>query len=392
MPRLSLYKPERGKDYSFIDDRIFEMFTVGGTDVNVHMLLGSPNPTDEDASATLPQYDEMSVTNIQDLLFLENRDRKYEQDIYTIRGIYNLQDLEFNLSQFGMFLNNDLLLLTIHMNSTVKTLGRKIVIGDVIELPHLRDEYALNDYQYALKNFYVVEDVTRPAEGYSPTWFPHLYRLKLKQIADGQEFKDIDGKESTRDKEMAINDAIVADAEANALLSGYETQHFFTLQVDDSGQPELIRADTTSIDASTVKLHGSIDHVMRHPVREGYLGHLLGDGIPPNGLPFGCGITFPTTGIDGDYWLRTDMIPNRLFRYDGKRWIKFEDNVRMTLTPREDRYTQKGTFINNTTSTEICGEDIPERQGLSKALRPKVDIPHLDNPEECDSNTPGRRS
>lgn len=390
MPRLSLYRPERGKDYQFIDDRIFEMFTVGGTDVNLHLLLGTTNPTDEDATATTPQYDEMSVTNIQDLLFLENRDRKYEENIYTIRGIYNLQDLEFNLSQFGMFLSNDMLFLTIHMNSTVKTLGRKIVIGDVVELPHLRDEYALNDFQYALKNFYVVEDITRPAEGYSPTWFPHLYRLKLKQIAAGQEFKDIDA-DSTREKELAINEAIVQDAEANALLSGYETQHFFTLQVNANGEPELVRADTTMIDASTHKLSGSIDHVMRNPVKEGYMGYLLGDGIPPNGLPFGCGISFPPTGIDGDYWLRTDMIPNRLFRYDGKRWMKFEDNVRMTLTPREDRYTQKGTFINNTNSTEICGEDIPERQSLSKALRPKIDMPHLDNPEECDSNTPGRR-
>ena len=390
MPRLSLYRPERGKDYQFIDDRIFEMFTVGGTDVNLHLLLGTTNPTDEDATATTPQYDTMSVTNIQDLLFLENRDRKYEENIYTIRGIYNLQDLEFNLSQFGMFLSNDMLFLTIHMNSTVKTLGRKIVIGDVVELPHLRDEYALNDFQYALKNFYVVEDITRPAEGYSPTWFPHLYRLKLKQIAAGQEFKDIDA-DSTREKELAINEAIVQDAEANALLSGYETQHFFTLQVNANGEPELVRADTTMIDASTHKLSGSIDHVMRNPVKEGYMGYLLGDGIPPNGLPFGCGISFPPTGIDGDYWLRTDMIPNRLFRYDGKRWMKFEDNVRMTLTPREDRYTQKGTFINNTNSTEICGEDIPERQSLSKALRPKIDMPHLDNPEECDSNTPGRR-
>lgn len=390
MPRLSLYKPERGKDYQFIDDRIFEMFTVGGTDVNLHLLLGTTNPTDEDATATTPQYDTMSVTNIQDLLFLENRDRKYEENIYTIRGIYNLQDLEFNLSQFGMFLSNDMLFLTIHMNSTVKTLGRKIVIGDVVELPHLRDEYALNDFQYALKNFYVVEDITRPAEGYSPTWFPHLYRLKLKQIAAGQEFKDIDA-DSTREKELAINEAIVQDAEANALLSGYETQHFFTLQVNANGEPELVRADTTMIDASTHKLSGSIDHVMRNPVKEGYMGYLLGDGIPPNGLPFGCGISFPPTGIDGDYWLRTDMIPNRLFRYDGRRWMKFEDNVRMTMTPREDRYTQKGTFINNTNSTEICGEDIPERQSLSKALRPKVDMPHLDNPEECDSNTPGRR-
>ena len=101
------------------------------------------------------------------------------------------QDIDFDLSQFGMFLSNDTLFMTIHINSSVKTLGRKIMSGDVIELPHLKDEYALNDHTIALKRFYVVEDVNRAAEGFSPSWYPHLYRLKLKQIVDSQEFKEI---------------------------------------------------------------------------------------------------------------------------------------------------------------------------------------------------------
>ena len=53
MPRLSLYKPERGKDYSFLDKTITEMFTVGGTDVFVHKYLGPKNP--DEASATADQ-------------------------------------------------------------------------------------------------------------------------------------------------------------------------------------------------------------------------------------------------------------------------------------------------------------------------------------------------
>lgn len=384
MPRLSLYRPERGRDYEFIDHRIFEMFTVGGTDVNFHKLLGGKNPSQEDATPTTPVYAEDSVTNIQDLLFLETRDRKYDQDIYTLRGIYNLQDLEFNLSQFGMFLNNDMMFLTVHMNSTVKILGRKPVIGDVIELPHLRDEYALNDKMHALRNFYVIEDVTRPAEGYSPTWYPHLYRFKLKMITDSQEFKDIEPKDSVLEEELAINDAIIKDAEADSMLSGYDTRHFFTLQVDEFGNVELRRADTTMIDASTTAFSTSLEDRMRPPDRNGYQGYLLGDGIPPNGLPFGCGTGFPEGSIDGDYFLRTDMFPNRLFRFDGQRWKKMEDNVRMTLTNYDWRYNQKGTFINNTNTNEICGEEIPERQSLSEALRPRVDMPYLDNPEDCE--------
>ena len=170
MPRLSLYKPERGNDYEFLDKQILEMFTVGGTDMFIHKYLGPKNPGEDDATADQPKYDAVKHTNIQDLLFLENRDRKYDKDVYTMRGIYNVQDVDFDLSQFGLFLQNDTLMLTIHIRSSVKTLGRKIMPGDVIELPHLRDEYAQNDLAVALKRFYVVEVVTRASEGFTLTW------------------------------------------------------------------------------------------------------------------------------------------------------------------------------------------------------------------------------
>jgi hypothetical protein len=73
----------------------------------------------------------------------------------------------------------------------VEKIGRKIIAGDVIELPHLKDEYALNDLQYALKRFYVIEEVSRAAEGFSVTWYPHLYRAKCKPLVDSQEYKQI---------------------------------------------------------------------------------------------------------------------------------------------------------------------------------------------------------
>ena len=233
MPRLTLYKPERGNDYVFLDRHIGEMFQVGGTDVFVHKYLGPQNPDEADATADEPRYDAVKETNIQDMLFLENRDRKYDPDIYQMRGIYNVQDIDFDMSQFGLFLQNDTLMMTIHINDSVKTLGRKIMSGDVIELPHLKDEHALNDYQVALKRFYVVEDVNRAAEGFSQTWFPHLYRIKLKQIVDSQEFKEIldlpaeEGSSdtlrdvlSTYEQEMQINNAVVQQAEADAPKSG----------------------------------------------------------------------------------------------------------------------------------------------------------------------------
>ena len=377
MPRISLYKPERGNDYTFIDKQVYEMFTVGGTDINVHKFLGAENPSDADATADQPQYDAVKETNIQDLLFLENRDRKYDPDVYTMRGIYNVQDIDFNLSQFGLFLSNDTLFLTIHINSSVKTLGRKVMAGDVVELPHLKDEYALNDLSFALKRFYVVEDVNRAAEGFSQTWYPHLYRLKLKQIVDSQEFKEIldlpaeEGASggdtlrsllSTYDKEMQINNAVVAQAEADAPKAGYDTSHYYSLQIDENGNTELVDTDGDNI-----------PDTMQSAVKSGYNGYLLGDGIPTNGEQFGHGISFPLDNSTGDFFLRTDFSPNRLFRFDGARWVKQEDNVRMTLTGTNTRTHQKGTFINNTTTNTIAGESVTERQSLSKALRPKAD-------------------
>jgi len=386
MPRLSLYKPEKGKDFEFIDNRIYEMFTVGGTDVFIHKYLGPKNPEEANATADQPKYDAVAETNIQDMLFMENRDRKYDPDIYSLRGIYNVQDIDFNMSQFGLFLSNDTLFMTIHISSSVKTLGRKIMPGDVIELPHLKDEYALNDYSVALKRFYVVEDVNRAAEGFSPTWYPHLYRVKLKQIMDSQEYKEIldlpaeaenPGGNSLRDllstyeQEMQINNAVVAQAEADAAKSGYDTSHFFSLQTDENGEVELVTTDTTDLDASTQ--NELADRVMQTPNREGYQGYLLGDGIPGNGEAFGHGISFPSGSVEGDFFLRTDFMPNRLFRNDGTRWVKQEDSVRMTLTNTNTRSHQKGTFVNNTNTNEIGGENVQERQSLSQALRPKAD-------------------
>jgi|TARA_R110000764_G_scaffold214882_1_gene301433 hypothetical protein len=386
MPRLSLYKPEKGKDFKFIDNRIYEMFTMGGTDVFVHKYLGPKNPDEADATADQPRYDAVKETNIQDMLFMENRDRKYDPDIYSMRGIYNVQDIDFNMSQFGLFLSNDTVFMTIHISSSVKTLGRKIISGDVIELPHLKDEYALNDYSVALKRFYVVEDVNRAAEGFSPTWYPHLYRVKLKQIMDSQEYKeildlpaeeDVPGGNTLRDllstyeHEMQINNAVVAQAEADAAKSGYDTSHFFSLATDENGEVDLVTVDTNSLDASTA--NELADRVMQTPSREGYQGYLLGDGIPGNGEAFGHGITFPGGSMEGDFFLRTDFMPNRLFRNDGQRWVKQEDKVRMTLTNTDTKATQKGTFVNNTSTNTIGGDTVQERQSLSTALRPKAD-------------------
>jgi hypothetical protein len=357
------------------------MFQVGGVELYIHKYLGPRNPNDEDATADQPQYDAVKETNIQDLLFLENRDRVYDTSIYNIRGVYNVQDIDFNLSQFGLFIDNDTVYMTVHINDYIRTLGRKPLNGDVIEVPNLRDEFALNEFDVSLPKYFVISDTGRAAEGFSPTWYPHIYRLKLTKISDSQQYKDIFAQKivdpvtgidtdktladilSSGQRALDINDALIAQAESDAPKSGYETQQFYTLAVDDQGNAALQTVDITIADASYQGLGLNAARQDARPTRTGYDGYLVGDGIPENGSAFGHGISFPNEAIEGDYFLRTDFLPNRLFRYDGVRWVKREDNVRMTMTNEDptkpysstniSRQTQKGTFINNNNRTGV---------------------------------------
>ena len=167
------------------------MFTVGSTDLYVHKYLG---PTNQGASTdyTQPEYNSLNPNNIQDLLFLENRDRSYDPDIYRLRGHYNVQNLDFDLSQFGLFLNNDIVFITIHYNDMIDLLGRKLMVGDVIELPHMLDYNPLEEtIPVALKRFMQVTDGNYASEGFSPTWFPHLWRIKCEPLVDSEEFSQI---------------------------------------------------------------------------------------------------------------------------------------------------------------------------------------------------------
>jgi hypothetical protein len=460
VPRLSLWKDgAHTNDYKYLDRRISEMFTVGGTGILVHKYLGTneqntvkttnasqaaagptlafASTTDVDlgmfvtatgiatgttvvaktattvtlsantssalssgstikfyTDAAKPSYINQSALNIQDLLFLENRDRKYDPDVYSMRGVYQTQDVTFDLSQFGMFLQTGTLFIVFHINDMVATLGRKLMPGDVIELMHLRDYYPLDDsLPVALKRFYVISDCNNAAEGYSATWWPHLWRCKINPLTDSQEYKDILNQikvdqdpftgntgnvtlgsvSSIINKYIEVNDAILREAETNVPFSGYDVDHIYIKPTDPTGgpgDPTGVTADDGSVTADNVVIEADAGIQSPDATVQGWL---TGDGRAPNGLPVYSGIAFPSNPVVGDYALRTDYLPNRLFRWDGRRWVKIEDNVRTTLTPGAGNQTLRSGFINNTnTYTNNTGE-VTERQSLSQALRPKAD-------------------
>jgi len=440
MPRLSLYRPNRQNDYKFIDRTVMEMYQVGGVDMFVHKYLG-PQPHGDDSSsvsggtqdATQPAYSTESPLFIEDLFLLENRDRKYDDDVYQMRGVYNSQDIDFDLSQFGLFLNNDTLFITFHYNFMIDTLGRKLMNGDVLELPNLKDFHPLDSgIAKAIPKYYVIQDAAFASEGFSQTWLPHLWRVKATPLVGAQEYHDILKKPFEQDniwdngnyypsgsivlynnsyyksitdvdpgveitdttkwqefapkseletfgtvtKDREINDAILTQAEYEVPLSGYDTVKFYIVPTNEDGtpaDPNSYTVDNTGITVDSTNV--DVDGQPQTPRANGYtLGYLTGDGIAPNGLPVTPGISFPPGAQEGDFALRLDYFPNRLFRFNGARWVKYEDDVRTNLTPGSQNQTLRSGFVNNTneTATEDRG-DIPQRQALSKLLKPEAD-------------------
>lgn len=365
MARISLWQNgARSNDFKFIDRRISEMFTVGGTGINIHKYLG-PQANTGSTDATQPEYLNESAKNIQDLLFLENRDRKYDTDVYNVRGLYQTSDIDFDLQQFGLFLTNDSLFIVFHIRDTVETIGRKLMSGDVLELQHKKDYWSLDEtVPVALKRYYVVQEVSFASEGYSPTWWPHLIRAKVVPLVDSQEYKDIlsnisagdDTDEnlvtilSQYDKNIQINDAVLTQAETETPKSGYDITQLYTVPTNSDRTefgdynymtPEITER-TVPGDPETVPP----DVTVTTPDKS-ISGYLTGDGLAPNGFPVTSGIAFTDNPTVGDYVLRLDYHPNRLFRFDGRRWTKVEDVQRDNYTPGAGTNIRQ-KFINNT--------------------------------------------
>jgi len=352
LPRLSLWNPIKTNDFNLIDRIVGEHLYAGGTGVHVHRYLGVGEIPDTGNPTRPGTTGSDTEVFIQDLLFLENRDRKYDKTIYELRGQYNLQDNDqFDLTQFGLFLSNDTLFMNFHIQSMVEAIGRKLMPGDVLELPHLRDDLLLGSDE-AINRFYVVTDGSRPAEGYDPGWWAHLWRVKLGPITDSQEYRDIlgTGEEegdlrsliSTYASSIAINDAILQQAENDVPFDPQFRQQAHLYY--DPSVPDKPVVDFAS-----------------------------GDGSPPNGTSLvGSGTVFPITGVNnGDYFLRTDFSPNRLFRKQGSRWLFVENDQRAAWAAANRILTG---FINNENLVNNTnGEITSERVNLSKVVPPRND-------------------
>lgn len=368
MPPLSLWRGVAVKtnDYKLTDRLVGEQYRVGGTEFYIHKYIGVYDQgMNGDPSVNLDKTGNNDPTlTIGDVVNMENRNRKYDPDVYSLRGHYQVSDTEFDLRQFGLFLSNETIFVTFHLNNMVDQLGRRLMSGDVIEILHQRDDL-VEGSPAAISKYYVVEEGTRPAEGYSPTWWPHLWRVKCNPITDSTEFSDIFDKPlldasgdtvpnpngngndlsikdilSTRDDELKINDAIVAAAEAEVPFRYFQSQQFYILPNES---PNFFGQDIWT-----------------------------GAGIPPNGSnPVDSGRTWPSNPLIGDYFLRTDYSPPQLYQRQSGKWVRIQTAWRNTWQPANQTLV---SFINNTNTTIMTdGTVVKQQQNLRTAGKPKLD-------------------
>jgi hypothetical protein len=388
MARISLWNPVKGTDFNFIDRAIGENFRIAGDGILVHMYEG---PTTDSAGNT-----DTSLTTIQDVLFLTNNNRKYNPNVIELRGHHQPQDVNYDLSQFGVFLSSDVIRITFHYNDMLDSLGRKLIAGDVLEFPSMRD-VPIFDNAVGINRYYVVQDALYAAAGYGQKWFPHIWLVRAKLMTASVEFTEIidqaatgqtaggvgqgigvmpDGFAEVSDKNgnpglgcnpdiknsldlfckiIGINDAVVAEAEKNAFFDPkfFESANLY-IYLDETGYP-IVGSNYFSGDGAPPNL--STDNT---------------DNLVPSGPLVGAGITFPPGMQDGQYYLRIDYYPERLFQKQGNCFKLIEVNVLKAWTA----YNRVlDTFIDNNRDTVLSdGTILPEKQALSQVVKQKVDL------------------
>ena len=281
----------------------------------------------------LIDYEETQITNVQDRLFLENKNRDYQTPHITVKGSYDLVDTQTELSRFGIELPTQMLYVTVSFNSVVRALGRPPVIGDVIEMP---SETQYSSSMEPVKKYMELTDVGWSTEGYTPGWQPTMLRCIAQPMLASQETQDIfgdlagqvdssglfdedDGNHPVYQDYSEIGQTVTEQAvqEDAAPQRGSD----FGNEIEEFSEEQAQAATDIGISITKIGLNADATYVE--------------DALPPNGEDFSLGDTFPVSPTNNDYHRLTYSglagdVPDRLYRYSNAkgRWIYLETDRR----------------------------------------------------------------
>lgn len=288
---------------------------------------GGPSDFWEVMRLELHEYEETQLSNIQyDGGFLENRDRDYAELSIPIKMYYELADVQTELTQYGFELDSQQMYLTVSFKQSVMTLGRPMVIGDILEMP---SEIQYTPDLRSVHKYMEVTDVSWSIDGYTPGWQPTMQRIIAVPMLASQETMDIIGEpkkpdtigfvdidESQVANYTVLHDRVKAQADLQSPQRGKDThavRHF--------SEDEVEAAKAVGIDIEKLNLKQRAVYVE--------------DGLPPNSEPYTEGDAWPTSPTDGDwhrltYTTSDGLIPARLFKWSGakRRWIYAETDRR----------------------------------------------------------------
>jgi hypothetical protein len=120
------------------------------------------------------------------------------------------------------------------------------------------------------------------------------------------------------------------------------------------------------------------------PVGKSLIDHLFGydyatsggivnrDGTYNHGETIASGGEFPNNPNEGDFFIRSDFSPARMFVRRGNKWNRRYDNI--TDKTWTDRTYNASGFINNEQHTTVVdNQEFKEKQALSDVILPKSD-------------------
>lgn len=336
-----MWKKGRTNDYSFIDRNIAEQYNIGGVDMWLYAYVGPKQLATNDDGTLQTGDGQLDISSIGDIIFGESAQREYNLEAITLSAVYQIQEATPDLKMPGIFFNFNTMDITIHYNTMMQRVGRKIIPGDVIELPNLRD-FDVIGKDSGLNRFYVVQDAFRTSEGYSVTWQHHIFKLRVKPLTDSPEYSGIldnnnfpddpddpnngngnssgnngGSENSNYNNEMDIMNKIIIQADDEVPYMHWTNEHIYN---DRSDIWELSRVILSGYDFPE-KPSANMFYIKKtYPVLMEF------ENSSWDEVQVKYGTTFPRRPSDGDFFFKeqeADVSGYTLYQYDKdvKKWL-----------------------------------------------------------------------